>query len=284
LQLTRNGENMPLRGAGLTTEDGITWTLINTKKLTNRRGDYNLSLTASDAGIFDAAGNPLTANASDRWTNLVSVNADDPGITRRGTNNNDILQGTENADTLRGLKGNDILTGFESGDLLIGGAGNDTLISGDGQDTMNGGGGADRFVFSGSSQARALAGSLVDMPDLIKGFKAAKGDRFQLDFDNNARTNDRPTGLFNAGKVRGNTLDDAVKAAYGDRDQKASGRQSLGANQAVLLNWQGQTYLSVNDNSAGFSGDRDLVVGISGFTFRPGDTTAGVLAVSNYFA
>jgi hypothetical protein len=284
LQLTRNGENMPLKGAGLTTEDGITWTLTNTKKLTNRRGDYNLSLTASDAGIFDAAGNPLTANASDRWTNTVSVNADDPGITRRGTKGNDILTGTENADTLRGLKGDDILTGLDSGDTLLGGGGNDTLVGGDGQDVMNGGGGADRFVFSGATQAKALAGSLVDMPDLIKGFKAAKGDRFQLDFDNNGKTSDRPSGLFNAGKVRGATLDDAVKAAYADKDQKSSGKQSLAANQAVLFNWQGQTYLSVNDGSAGFSDNRDLVASISGFAFKPGDATAGTLAVGNYFA
>jgi Domain of unknown function (DUF4347)/RTX calcium-binding nonapeptide repeat (4 copies)/Bacterial Ig-like domain len=284
LQLTRNGEAMPLKGASLTTEDGITWTLTNTKKLTNRRGEYNLALSAGDAGIFDAAGNPLTTNGSDRWTNLVSVNADDPGIVRRGTKRADILQGTENADILRGLQGNDIIIGLDSGDTLIGGGGNDVLSGGDGQDVMSGGAGADRFVLAGSNQARALAGSLVDMPDLIKGFKATKGDRFQLDFDNNAKTSDRPSGLFNAGKAKGATLEDAVKAAYADKDQKASGRQSLAANEAVLFNWQGQTYLSVNDGGSGFSDNRDLVASISGFGFKPGDETAGVLAVGNYFA
>jgi Domain of unknown function (DUF4347)/RTX calcium-binding nonapeptide repeat (4 copies) len=284
LQLTRNGEAMPLKGASLATEDGITWTLANTKKLTHRRGDYALSVTASDAGIFDAAGNPLTTGSIDRWTNLVTVNADDPGITRRGTKNADILQGTENADVLRGLQGNDIIMGLDSGDTLIGGGGNDTLIGSDGQDILRGGGGGDRFVFSGATQAKALAGSLVDMPDQIVGFKATKGDRFQLDFDGNSKTSDRPSGLFNAGKVRGTNLDAAVKSAYADKNQKTGGAQALGINEAVLFNWGGQTYLSVNDGSAGFSDNRDLVASVSGFGFKPGDATAGILAVSNYFA
>jgi hypothetical protein len=282
LGLVRNGENVPLRGASLTTEDGITWTLNNTKKLTNRRGDYTLTISATDSGVFDAAGNPLNTNATDRWINLTSVNADDLGINRRGTSKNDILRGTENADTLRGLKGNDTLIGLDSGDSLIGGAGNDTLIGSDGQDVMNGGGGADRFVFSGSTQAKALEGSLVDMPDRIRNFNATKGDRFQLDFDDNLRTSDRPSALYNAGNIKGTSLDSAVTSAYANKQQKSSG-QALGINEAVLFNWQGQSYLSVNNGSAGFSENQDLVVGISGLKLRAGDATAGVLSVGNYF-
>jgi hypothetical protein len=282
LSLVRNGANVPLRGASLTTEDGITWTLNNIKKLTNRRGDYTLTISATDSGVFDAAGNPLNTNATDRWINLTSVNADDPGITRRGTSKSDTLRGTENADTLRGLKGNDTLIGLGSGDTLIGGAGNDTLIGGEGQDILNGGGGADRFVFSGSTQAKALEGSLVDMPDRIRNFNAMKGDRFQLDFDDNLRTSDRPSALYNAGNIKGTSLDSAVKSAYANKRQKSSG-QALGINEAVLFNWQGQSYLSVNNGSAGFSEDQDLVVGISGLKLRAGDATAGVLSVGNYF-
>jgi Domain of unknown function (DUF4347)/RTX calcium-binding nonapeptide repeat (4 copies) len=282
LSLSRNGENVPLKGANLTTGDGITWTLNNTKKLTNRRGDYTLSINATDSGVFDTAGNPLNTNATDRWINLVSVNADDLGITRRGTKNADVLRGTDDADTLRGLKGNDTLIGLDSGDTLIGGAGSDILISGEGQDVMNGGGGADRFVFSGSTQAKALAGSLVDMPDRIKGFNAIKGDRFQLDFDDNSKTSDRPRALYNAGNLKGTSLEAAVKSAYGNKQQKSSG-QALGINEAVLFNWQGQSYLSVNNGSAGFSENQDLVVGISGMKLKAGDATAGVLSVGNYF-
>ncbi len=284
LGLVRNGEAVPLKGASLATEDGITWTLSNIKKLTNRRGDYALSISASDSGVFDAAGNPLNMNASDRWTNLVSVNADDPGINRRGTNKADTLQGTDNADILRGLKGNDRLIGLDSGDILIGGSGDDILVSGDGQDTLNGGVGADRFVFSGATQAKALAGSLVDLPDRIKGFDAIKGDRFQLDFDDNLRTSDRPSSLSNAGKIKGTSLESAVKSAYADKNQKTSGKQALAVNEAVLFNWQNQSYLSFNGGSAGFSENQDLVVGISGLKLQGRDAIAGSLVVGNYFA
>jgi Domain of unknown function (DUF4347)/RTX calcium-binding nonapeptide repeat (4 copies) len=284
LGLVRNGETVPLKEANLTTADGITWTLSNLKKLTNRRGDYALSISASDSGVFDAAGNPLNMNASDRWTNLVSVNADDLGINRRGTNKADILQGTDYADTLRGLKGNDKLIGLDSGDTLIGGAGNDILVSGDGQDTLNGGTGADRFVFSGATQVKALTGSLVDMPDRIKGFDAIKGDRFQLDFDNDSRTSDRPKLLSNAGNIKGTSLEAAVKSAYADKNQKTSGKQVLAVNEAVLFTWQNQSYLSVNGGSAGFSENQDLVVGISGLKLKSGDAIAGSLVVGNYFA
>lgn len=283
LDLVRNSEAVSLKGASLATEDGITWTLGNLKKLTNRRGDYILSISASDSGVFDAAGNPLNMTASDRWTNLVSVNADDPGINRRGTNKADTLQGTDNADTLRGLKGNDKLIGLDSGDTLIGGSGNDILVSGDGQDTMNGGAGADRFVFSGTTQAKALAGSFIDLPDRIKGFDAIKGDRFQLDFDDDLRTSDRPKSLSNAGNIKVSSLEAAVKSAYADKNQKTSGKQALGVNEAVLFTWQNQSYLSVNGSSAGFSENQDLVVGISGLKLKTGDAIAGGLAVGNYF-
>ncbi|MBW4513967.1 MAG: DUF4347 domain-containing protein [Timaviella obliquedivisa GSE-PSE-MK23-08B] len=283
LGLVRNGETMPLQGASLATEDGITWTLSNLKKLTNRRGDYVLSISASDSGVFDTAGNPLNMTASDRWTNLVSVNADDLGINRRGTNKADILQGTDNADTLRGLKGNDRLIGLDGGDTLIGGSGNDILVSGDGQDTMNGGAGADRFVFSGATQAKALAGSLVDLPDRIKGFDPIKGDRFQLDFDDDLKTSDRPKSLSNAGNIKGTSLESAVKSAYADKNQNSSGKQPLAVNEAVLFNWQNQSYLSVNGGSAGFSENQDLVVAISGIKLKAGDAIAGTLVVGNYF-
>jgi len=173
---------------------------------------------------------------------------------------------------------------LDSGDTLIGGAGNDILVGGDGQDTLNGGAGADRFVFSGATQAKALTGSLVDLPDRIKGFDAIKGDRFQLDFDDDLRTSDRPKSLSNAGNIKGSSLDAAIKSAYADKNQKSSGKQALGINEAVLFNWQNQSYLSFNGGSAGFSENQDLVVGISGLKLKSGDAIAGALVVGNYFA
>ncbi|HEY9643238.1 MAG TPA: bluetail domain-containing putative surface protein, partial [Coleofasciculaceae cyanobacterium] len=299
LRLARDNANVSLAKATLTSTDGINWTLGNLRKLTNQKGDYSLTLVAGESGIRDAAGNALSGNASDRWTNLVTVNACLPGITRRGTRGADTLQGTEDSDTLQGLEGNDTLIGLdcqdrlvgdkgndrlvggEDNDTLLGGAGNDILDGGLGADSLDGGLGADRFVYAGSTQAEALSNSLVNAPDRIKGFKVSQGDKFQITIGNKS---DRPRGLFNAGRVGGRNLTAAVKAAYSDKNQVSSGSQTLQGNEAVFFNWQGRTYLSVNNGNKSFSASSDLLVNVSGISFKSGDINAGTLAVTNYFA
>lgn len=300
LRLTHDGKLVDLSKASLTTKDSKSWTLGNIKRSTNQKGEYVLSIAAGDSGIVDVAGNPLTTNLIERWTNLETVEACDPGIFRRGTNAADVLTGTADKDTLMGSDGNDILLGLDCGDrlvgdrgndvinggegndLLVGGVGNDLLIGGIGQDILKGGPDKDRFVFSGTSQADALSTSLVDAPDRIQDFKFSRKDKFQLDFDNNLGSKNRPRGLFQAGKVGGGSLSAAVKAAYADKNQEAAGNQGLKANEAVFFKWKNRTYLSVNDNSSGFATDRDLVVSV-GIQFKSGDADAGVLSVSNYF-
>jgi Ca2+-binding RTX toxin-like protein len=200
-----------------------------------------------------------------------------------GAGGNDLLIGLDGNDRLDGGKGNDTLIGGEANDFLIGGAGNDVLIGGSGQDTLRGGKGRDRFVFSGATQAEALATSTVDAPDRILDFNFSQKDKFQLDFDDNLRTRERPKGLFNAGSVDGRTLQAAVRAAYADKNQARAGKQSLGANEAVFFKWKQRTYLSVNDNTRGFSASRDLVADVTGIKFKPGDANAGILSVNNYF-
>ncbi|MFH7439480.1 hypothetical protein RA269_29050, partial [Pseudomonas syringae pv. tagetis] len=74
--------------------------------------------------------------------------------------------GNKNANTLSGGEGNDTLSGGAGDDVLIGGVGTDTLI---------GGTGADHYVFINSNEA-----GLGSLRDIIKGFKAAEGDK--LDF------------------------------------------------------------------------------------------------------
>jgi Ca2+-binding RTX toxin-like protein len=293
LRLTRDGRAVDLSRATLSTDGGISWTLGNIKKLTNQKGSYVLSLAAGDSGITDAAGNPLVANLSERWTNLATVDACDPGIFRRGTTAADLLVGTGDRDTLLGSDGNDTLIGLDCGDRLlggrgndrleggegndqlVGGVGNDVLIGGIGEDFLKGGPGKDRFVFSSAS-------SLVDGPDRVRDFKVSKQDKFQL-ADNNLGSRSRPRGLFHAGKVSGQTLAKATKAAYADRNQQQSGNQRLQGNEAVFFKWKNRTYLSVNDKNAGMAVNRDLVINVTGIQFKPGDSNAGVLTVNNYF-
>jgi len=72
LRLTRNGVNVALTAATLTTGDNVTWTLGNLTGLTGTlvgatTTNYVLTLTAAGSGITDAAGNAIAANAADQW-------------------------------------------------------------------------------------------------------------------------------------------------------------------------------------------------------------------------
>lgn len=301
LRLTRNGEAVALNQATLTSPDGITWTIGNLRKLTNKKGDYNLLIEATGSGITDVAGNPLAITTNDRWTNLVDVEVCDPGVVRRGTKGANRLNGTADSDALIGLAGNDVLTGLDCGDrleggtgndrlnagtgrdLLLGGAGDDLLEGGLGQDTVGGGNGADHFLYSGFNQASALGNSLVSAPDRIRKFKFSQSDKFQLDFDNKLGRKDLPKGLFQAGQVKGKSLEQAVRNAYKDKNQSDSGKQALKSGEAVFFDWREGSYLIINDQKQGFAANRDFVANVTGIQLKAGDANQGSLSVSNYF-
>ncbi|QYO62156.1 bluetail domain-containing putative surface protein [Leptolyngbya sp. 7M] len=122
------------------------------------------------------------------------------------------------------------------------------------------------------------------LPGSVEEFRFSQGDKFQLDFDDNLNSSDRPRSLFNAGRVKGRTLEQAAKNAYRDKDQATENAQKLLANQAVFFNWRGGTYLSVNDRSQEFAANQDLLINVTGIQFKPGDTRNGTLNVANYFA
>jgi hypothetical protein len=68
LQLFRDAQGNVLTGAQtLTTTDNQTFVLGNLAPVTDEAGDYVLFLNAAAAGITDAAGNALTANAQDAF-------------------------------------------------------------------------------------------------------------------------------------------------------------------------------------------------------------------------
>jgi serralysin len=157
------------------------------------------------------------------------------------------------------------------------------LIGGVGADVQTGGLGGDRFIYAGATRREALRNSRSNAPDRITDFNSKQGDRIQLDFDNNLATPNRPKGLFNAGKVRGNNLVKAAKAAYADKDQKKMGKQAIAANEAVFFRWGSRTYLSVNDNGRGFSAGRDLLVDVTGIELARQQAKAGSLTVNRYF-
>jgi Ca2+-binding RTX toxin-like protein len=270
----------------------------------------NLNQTGS--AKFNALQNFIATN--NRWWNEPEPPGK-VGLYRRGTVNNDVISGGADDDSLfggsgddrlvgnngrdrlhgeggndrvEGIAGNDRLAGGNGIDTLLGGVGNDVLIGGLDGDTLTGGSGSDRFVYSGltsngtSSKAAALSMSLANAPDKVTDFQFSQSDKFQVD-DRNPTTNDLPKGLFNAGTKTGTTLANAVTAAYVDKNRVTVGNQSMLADEAVLLTWNGRTYLSINDGTASYGASQDTVIDVTGMGWKTGDTTLGTLVVGNYF-
>lgn len=185
--------------------------------------------------------------------------------------------------TINGTAGNDNLIGTAGKDTILAGAGNDSLTGNAEADILTAGPGADRILYRGATQLAAFAGSRLNKLDQITDLNVTQGDRIQLDYDNNLATAQRPKGLFSAGLVAGKDLATAAQTAYGDKNQKQSGKQALMGNEAVLFQWQKGTYLAVNDGLRPFGADRDLLVNVTGIT-RPAQESTGALGVKNYFA
>ncbi|MBW4467654.1 MAG: hypothetical protein KME07_19685 [Pegethrix bostrychoides GSE-TBD4-15B] len=182
-----------------------------------------------------------------------------------------------------GSSGSGSISGTNGNDDLIGTAGRDQLTGGLGADRLTGGLGADWFLYRGATQRAALAGSQLNRLDQITDFNVIAGDRIQLDYDNNLATAQRPKALFNAGVVTGQNLAAAVRSAYADKNQKQQGKQQLSTNEAVLLDWRGGSYLSVNDSAQAFGAKRDLLINATGLVRPDAQSSAGVIAVNAYF-
>lgn len=87
-----------------------------------------------------------------------------------GDAGDDIVYGNLGNDTCAGGDGADLIRGGQGDDLINGGAGADWLSGDRGADTLTGGAGADTFhTFAGADS------------DYVVDFKAAEGDRVQLD-------------------------------------------------------------------------------------------------------
>ncbi len=186
-------------------------------------------------------------------------------------NSNLSLSGTSGNDILTGGSGNDNIFGLDGNDILDGGAGNDRLTGGLGADILTGGLGTDTFIYNNFNE------SLFAAPDRIRDFNPGEGDRIVF--------NNLPTATFNAGIITAANLTAAVAAAYSDADPITAGSQALAANQAVFFSfgtsvYARRTYLSVNDNIAGWNANSDLFIEVTGLI---GSLPTGSLNTSNYF-
>lgn len=274
-QLTDGGNNIQFPGPLSSSDKTVTATV--------RIIDPKLAPLQSGTGFMPTQpllkGSPAIDGA-----NSTATLTDQRGIGRSGKPDIGAVEWVANRNLkLSGTAANDSLIGNSGQDSLTGAIGDDWLMGSMGSDRLTGNQGADSFVFAGTSQAQVFRQSRLKALDRLTDWKVQEGDRVLLDTDNDS-FGEQPVGLFHAGKVSGNTLANAIKAAYRDKNQQQRGQQKLQANEAVLLQWSGRTFLGVNDRSSGFSANRDLLVDVTGIKMPGPETRAGVLAVDNYFA
>jgi Ca2+-binding RTX toxin-like protein len=201
--------------------------------------------TAASAVVLNAAINGSTA------TGAVRVNATQAttnGMALTGGSGNDQLTGSAQADALVGGAGNDVLFGLAAADTVSGGAGNDFVSGGAGADTLTGGDGADTFELTqdGATTVDTIA-DLVLGTDLIAVTAAPTGGVV--------------TSVFAATGA-------SLAAAAADAGT------SIGASKAGIFTYSGNSYLLVNDGTAGTIDANDLIVKITGYT--------GTLATSTF--
>ena len=146
-----------------------------------------IDLDSSESGLIadwqmdDLSGGVSTESVSSNDLTVGNVSADGwtsstPGLTRIGSNDNDILTGTTGSDVLDGSLGNDSLSGGDGTDTLIGGGGTDSLDGGAGADTLvwdaadtliDGGTGDDTLhVDSGDADVSTFGGTIAGIENV----------------------------------------------------------------------------------------------------------------------
>ena len=126
---------------------------------------------------------------------------------------------------------------------LLGQAGNDTLIGGAQADILIGGTGADKFGY------QTLTDSLLANYYKITDFKVSDADKLLV--------NSVPTTLF------------AVSTSLTNLDETAIANALNGnfaANDAATFTFGSQTFIAINDNTAGFSATTDAIIDVTGYT------------------
>ena len=147
-------------------------------------------------------------------------------------------------DHLTGDANDNVLLGREGNDTLIGGAGNDHLRGSIGADSLTGGSGVNVFIFGD------LSDSLLAGFDVITDLKA-DSDRI------NTLGTLTASGAIEIGNVQSLSETDI---------QAELTTAQFAANDAVAFTFGSQTFLALNDDTAGFSATSDSIIEITGFS------------------
>ncbi|MCL6750540.1 calcium-binding protein [Nostoc sp. CCCryo 231-06] len=182
-----------------------------------------------------------------------------------------------NVENVKGSIFNDFLFGNSGANVLNGDNGVDGLNGGAGADTLTGGQGADLFGFQ-------FGQSTVSATDRITDFTIGT-DAIGL-FSSDGTSVITPSSFTRAADKTATTLVNLANQVFTDANGGVAGNQALGVNGASLVRVTSGaiagTYLAINNSTAGFQANSDLLVNLTGLT---GTLPAlGNIAVSSFFA
>lgn len=240
-------------------------------------GTYTLSanlenleiINSGIEGIGNGLGNKISGNGLNNT--LKGVDGSD---TIYGSYGNDTLYGGDGNDLLYGEIDNDVLNGGNGQDYLDGGVGNDTLNGGAGQDGFNDSLGVNTYVFQ-------YGQSTFSAPDQVDSFTIGS-DKIDL-LTQSGATMGKPNSLTRAADTNDFGLSqDAINKIFTDANGKLSGNQPLGINSAAIVETFGffNAYLIINDGTAGFQANNDLVINLATFGTMP---DLGSIPVDTFF-
>jgi Ca2+-binding RTX toxin-like protein len=263
--------------------------------------DVIIETSATDRELVKSSSSKYTLGANLEKLTLIDNGIEGNGnnldniITGNGLNNiingaggNDVIYGLFGNDTLFGGSGNDFLYGDSDGnagdDIINGGSGNDEIYGGlSGKDILNGGAGHDFFgsqLDNNDIYVFQFGESLLANPDYIDIF-GVNGDKIDL----LSKTGDaiaKPTSFSRAADIDAFGLDNTdVSKIFLDANGKLAGNQALGLNSAaVVQTFGGISYLIVNDDTAGFQANTDLVIALG---INSGLPPLGAISVDSFF-
>ena len=242
----------------MATVDGDDTITVNTSNLehvvlTWGETDGTVHLTLTQAGAIGLT--LLAPDLLETQSMLIDLAANRAGANVGLGAGNDTLIGaaiSTSGDTLDGGDGDDSLVGNTGRDMLNGSGGADTIDGGAGGDTLSGGEGADVFLFT-AGDSGVTATSIDRLTDFTPG-----EDRIVFHDGSDVTVFDLTSENFSASK----TLVAALTAAYGRSD-------GINANDAILFDYGGATYLYVNDGTDDLSTASDLLIDVTGISGAP---------------
>jgi hypothetical protein len=180
-------------------------------------------------------------------------------------NTADVALSTSAALIVKTGSGNDTIT-LTSKSTVDAGAGDDTITTVAGESsTLTGGAGKDNFIVSATVAADTAAPKVTTIKDFTSGDTITMGDVIAVSL--------KSIGVANVATAT--SLVDAITKALGN----TGGITAIANNTAVYFNYGADTYIVVNDTTAGFN-TTDIIVKLTGTVDLAYGASTGLVGVA----